>query len=56
MVINLTNEESQSNEIKMINNLKTMLCELKEQEKIIEQQLSIMRKKIESIESALEFL
>ncbi|MCM1361573.1 MAG: hypothetical protein NC235_06690 [Clostridiales bacterium] len=53
---NLINEESQSNEIKMINNLKTMLCELKEQEKIIEQQLSIMRKKIESIESALEFL
>ncbi len=56
MIINLTNEESQSNEIKMINNLKTMLCELKEQEKIIEQQLSIMRKKIESIESTLEFL
>lgn len=53
---NLINEESQSNEIKMINNLKTMLCELKEQEKIIEQQLSIMRKKIESIESTLEFL
>lgn len=56
VVINSTNEEIQSNEIKMINNLKTMLSELKEQEKIIEQQLSIMRKKIESIENALEFL
>lgn len=52
----ISNEESQSNEIKMINNLKTMLQDLKEQEKLVEQQLYIMRKKIESIENTLEIL
>ncbi|MCM1009202.1 MAG: hypothetical protein NC485_15035 [Ruminococcus flavefaciens] len=56
MIINPTNDESQSNEIKMINNLKIMLYDLKEHEEIIEQQLAIMRKKIESIEDTLEIL
>ncbi len=50
------NEKSQSNETKMINNLKAMLHDLKKQEDLIEQQLSIMRKKIESIEETLEIL
>lgn len=50
------NEESQFNEIKMINNIKNMLYDLKKQEEIIEQQLSIMRKKIESIEDTLGIL